>query len=135
MSQVTFDSVAFVARYPEFSAVSNARLASFFADATFYLSNSDDSPVQNLSRRTLLLNMLTAHVGKLTGALAADGQTLPVGRLSQASEGSVGASFEYATPVAGSAAWFAQTQYGASFWAATTALRAFRYIPAITVIR
>ena len=135
MSQVTFDPSAFVARYPKFAAVSTVRLGLFFDDATLYLSNSDDSPVQNLTRRASLLNMLTAHIGKLAGALSADGQTLPVGRLSQAAEGSVSASFEYATQTASSAAWYNQTQYGAQFWQATASLRAFRYISAFTVIR
>lgn len=129
MPAVTFDAAAFKARYPEFSAVSDALLGAYFVEAGLYLSNTDGSPVQNLTRRALLLNMITAHVAYLGGALSADGQPRPVGRVSQAAEGSVSASFDYVPATPGSGAWFQQTQYGAAFWQATTALRGMRYIP------
>lgn len=125
MAIVVFDPVAFKARYPEFSAVANATLSACFTEAGLYLSNKDASPVQDVTRRALLLNMLTAHVATLGGVLSADSKPLPVGRVSNASEGSVSAGFEYLTP--GTQAWFTQTQYGAAFWQATTALRGFRY--------
>lgn len=126
MTAIVFDPTAFKARYPEFAAVANATLGAYFTEAGMYLSNADTSPVQNVTRRAILLNMLTAHVAYIGGALSADGMPRPVGRLSQAGEGSVSASFENLTP--GSAAWFQQSQYGAAFWQATTALRGFRYI-------
>ena len=126
MTIVAFDPVAFKARYPEFAAVSNVLLSACFTEAGLYLSNTDASPVQSLPRRTLYLNMLTAHIAFMGGALSADGQPRPVGRVSQAGEGSVSASFDYGTP--GTQAWFIQTQYGASFWQATSSLRGFRYI-------
>ena len=125
MTAVVFDPVAFKARYPEFAAVADAMLGACFTESTLYLSNSDNSPVQNLTRRALLLNMLTAHVAYLGGKLSADGMPRPVGRTSSASEGSVSAGFEYLTP--GTHAWFTQTQYGAAFWQATSSLRGFRY--------
>lgn len=126
MAAVVFDPVAFKARYPEFAAVSNATLGACFTEAGLYLSNANNSPVQNVTRRALLLNMLTAHVAYIGGLLSADGMPRPVGRLSQAGEGSVSAAFENLTP--GSAAWFQQSQYGAALWQATTSLRGFRYI-------
>lgn len=125
MASVVFDPAVFKVRYPEFSAISDSQLDAYFTEATFYLSNANNSLVQNLQRRALLLNMLTAHVAFLGGVLSADGLPKPVGRLSQASEGSVSASFEGAP--AGSAQWYQQTQYGAAFWQATSALRGFRY--------
>lgn len=130
MTAVVFDPAAFKLRYPEFSAVSDVLLGLYFNEATLYLSNSDCSPVQNLTRRAMLLNMLVAHIAYLSGALnpgGASGGPAPVGRASSATEGSVSASLEYAVP--GTAAWFAQTQYGAAFWQATISLRSFRYIP------
>ena len=127
MTAVVFDPAAFKARYPEFAAVGDPTLAACFDEAGLYLSNSDNSPVQNLTRRATLLNMLTAHLAALGGALSSDGQPRPVGRISSATEGSVSASMEYLAP--GSSAWFAQTQYGAAFWQATSSLRGFRYIP------
>jgi Protein of unknown function (DUF4054) len=129
MAVATFNPVAFKARYPEFAAIDNSRLAAFFDEAGLYLSNTDASPVQDVTRRTTLLNMLTAHIAFIGGVLTADGQPRPVGRMSQASEGSVSASFEDVTPTPGSGAWFRQSQYGAAFWQATTNLRSFNYIP------
>ena len=131
MAAVVFDPTAFKARYPEFAAVADATLAACFTEAGLYLSNADNSPVQNLTRRATLFNMLTAHIAFIGGKLAADGMPRPVGRLSQAGEGSVSAAFEGPPP--GSAQWFQQSQYGASFWAATSSLRGFRYLPRATV--
>jgi len=125
MPAVTFSAAGFKARYPEFAAVADATLTAFFDEATMYLSNTD-SPVQSLTRRAVLFNMLTAHVAYLAGVLSADGMPRPVGRLASASEGSVSASFE--GPAPGTSAWFQQTQYGAAFWQATSAVRGFRYI-------
>lgn len=127
MAVVVFSPVAFKARYPEFAAVSDGLLSSCFDEAGLYLSNTDASPVQSIPRRTLMLNMLTAHVAYLGGALSADGQPRPVGRLSQAGEGSVSASFDYGEP--GSKAWYQQTQYGTAFLQATLSLRSFHYRP------
>ena len=126
MAVVVFDPAAFKARYPEFAAVADATLTACFTEAGLYLSNADNSPVQNVTRRTVLLNMLTAHIAFIGGKLSADGMPRPVGRVSQAGEGSVSAGFEYLTP--GTHAWFVQSQYGAAFWQVTTSLRGFRYI-------
>lgn len=132
MPAVVFDPAAFKARYPEFAAVADPTLAACFDEAGLYLSNSDNSPVQNLTRRATLLNMLTAHVAYIGGLLSADGMPRPVGRVSQASEGSVSATFEGVPPTPGSGAWFRQSQYGAAFWQATSSLRGMRYIPCPT---
>ena len=129
MPVVVFDPFAFKIRYPEFNNVPNNRLGMFFQEATLYLSNAPNSPVQCLSRRTTLLNMLTAHVAFLAGALSPTGQPAPVGRVSDATEGSVSVSLNYTEATPGSGPWFNQTQYGASFWQATTNLRGFKYIP------
>jgi hypothetical protein len=75
----------------------------------------------------MLLNMLVAHISSLSGDLSADGQAQPVGRVSQAAEGTVSASFEGVPPTPGTGAWFQQTQYGAAFWQATASLRGMRY--------
>lgn len=131
MGVVVFDPAAFKTRYPEFVSVSDALLTAFFTEAGLYLSNTDRSPVQNLTRRALLLNMLTAHIAWINGKLNGGGQPLPVGRTSSATEGSVSVSLEYMQP--GTQAWFVQSQYGAAFWQATTSLRGFRYRPRPTV--
>jgi hypothetical protein len=129
MAIAVFDPTQFLARYPEFSAVSITKLQAYFLEAGLYLNNTDCSPLCDVVRRGLLLNMLVAHISKLGGDLSADGQAMPVGRMSQAGEGTVSASFEYSTQTPGSKAWFDQTQYGAAFWQATVSLRSFRYSP------
>ena len=128
MAVAVFESAIFLARYPEFAAVSTTMLTALFDEAGLYLSNTDGSPVQDITRRGVLLNMLTAHLAFIGGALTADGQPRPVGRVSAASEGSVSASFEGVAPTPGSGVWFQQSQYGAAFWQATTNLRGMRYI-------
>jgi Protein of unknown function (DUF4054) len=131
MGIAVFNITDFLTRYPEFTAVNAAnpaRLPALFSDAgILYLNNTSASPVRNVARRTLLLYMLTAHQSFLSGDLTADGQPRPVGRVSQAAEGSVSASFEMNPPTAGSGPWYAQTPYGAAFWQATSAIRGFRY--------
>lgn len=134
MPAVAFSAAKFKTRYPEFSAVSSATLGECFTEATLYLANAD-RPVRNEARRLLLLNMLTAHIGYIGGLLSTDGMPRPVGRLSQASEGSVSASFDSVPATPGSGAWFAQSQYGSAFWQATTGLRSMRYISCPTTWR
>jgi hypothetical protein len=129
MAVAVFNLANFQARYPQFNAVSPTRLAALFVEAGLYLSNTDCSPIQDLGRRGMLLNMLVAHISSLSGDLSADGQAQPVGRVSQASEGTVSASFEMNAPTPGTGPWFQQTTYGAAFWAATANLRGMRYRP------
>lgn len=131
MAVAVFNVNQFLGRYPEFSAVNTAnplRLAALFQEAGLYLNNTDASPVCDVNRRGVLLNMLTAHISYLAGDLSSDGQARPVGRLSQATEGSVSATFESVPPTPGTGAWFQQSQYGAAFWQATTSLRGARYV-------
>jgi hypothetical protein len=105
-----------------------------FAEAGLYLNNTDCSIVQDVNLRTVLLNMITAHIAFLGGLLAADGQPRPVGRVSAANEGAVGASFDFTPATPGSGAWFQQSQYGAAFWQATTSYRGMRYFPQPTQV-
>lgn len=120
---VVFDSAAFVARYPEFSAMGAPVLQMYFNEATIYLDNSASSIVPDVSIRAVYLNMLTAHIASINGNGKPSGV---VGRVASASEGGVSASMAYAAPT-GSRAWFDQTQYGASFFQATRSYRTLRY--------
>lgn len=131
MGVVAFDPAAFKARYPEFGAVLDATLAACFAEAGLYLANTDSSPVSNLTRRALLLNMLTAHIATLNGVAAPGTGPAPVGRVASGMQGAVQATFDYGS--IGSEKWYAQTQYGVAFWQATLNLRRFQYIARPTV--
>jgi hypothetical protein len=125
---VVFDIAAFRARYPEFSTVLDATLTAYFSEAGLYLSNTDSSVVKDVIIRAILLNMLTAHIAALNSGVNGQAPSGIVGRISQASEGSVSVSADMGPP-SGSAAWFLQTEYGASFWQASASFRTFRYIP------
>lgn len=128
MTAVVFDAAAFKVRYPAFAMASDALLTEFFNEATLYLSNSDCSPVSDVVRRAMLLNMITAHIGALNGAISGgNNMAAPVGRLTNATEGTVSVSYTFDSPGA-AAAWYSQTQYGAAFWQATSSLRGFRYV-------
>lgn len=128
MSVVVFGPDMFVARYPEFAGVPLDTLAMYFDEATIYLSNAESSPVQDLSRRAVLLNMVTAHLAALNFGVNGAAASPLVGRITAATEGSVSVTVD-AGAVSGSAAWFMQSKYGAAYWQATINLRGFRYIP------
>ena len=129
MATVTFDPAAFVVRYPEFSSVAQSLLTMYFSEATIYLDNTDASRVVDIGQRTILLNMLTAHVAALNGSGAnGNGAQGIVGRINSGTEGSVSASAEFATPANGTQAYYFQTSYGAAYWAATARYRTMQYV-------
>ena len=126
MPAVSFDLAAFRARYPELSAVSDSLLGAYFSEAGLYLDNTDNSRITDLTQRSVLLNLLTAHIAAVNGS--GTGQVNSPGRISSASEGGVSVSYD-AMPAgaSGMQAWLQQTQYGASFWALTARYRSFLY--------
>jgi hypothetical protein len=128
MPSVAFDSASFLARYPEFNTLGTPLLQAYFDEATIYLNNTDTSPVIDLGIRSVLLNMLTAHVAAINSGVGGQPASQLVGRISQASEGSVSVSADMG-PVTGSSAWYLQTKYGAAYWQATANYRSFRYVP------
>jgi hypothetical protein len=131
---VTFDYTAWIARYPEFAQsggtqpVTPAQAQAFFNEATMYLRNDGGGPVNTAAAQSTLMNMVTAHVAALNANLANGQPTSPlVGRISSANEGSVSVTVDF-TPE-NAEQWFAQTKYGAAFWAATRAYRMMIYVP------
>lgn len=128
MAVVSFDIAAFRARYPEFQAVNDALLEQYFIEATIYLNNTDASPVTDADQRSILLNMLVAHIAQLNLIVNGKVANPLVGRIDSASEGSVSVHADMGT-VSAAAAWFMQTKYGAAYWQATAPFRSFRYVP------
>lgn len=128
---VVFDYSAWQTRYPELAISADQGLAQlYFNEACLYLDNSPGSIVTDASvggQRSTLLNMLVAHLADLYSGVNGEDPSPLVGRLSRVSEGSVSGSVELKVP--NSAAWFAQTKYGLSYWAATMAFRTARYVP------
>ncbi|EUL97509.1 DUF4054 domain-containing protein [Klebsiella aerogenes] len=128
MGVVVFDVEKFRQRYPEFSSVSPELLTDYFNEATIYLDNTDQSRVQDVAQRAVLLNMLTAHIAKLNSGSNGTAASDLVGRISSASEGSISVSADMG-PVSGSEAWYLQTKYGAAYWTATAPYRTMQYVP------
>lgn len=129
---VTFSYSSWQARYPEFNATVSQQAAQLcFNEAELYLNNSTWSRVLDGSvggQRSMLLNMVTAHIAKLYFGSSLGPASDAVGRLSDAAEGSVSVSLQYVNDMTAAEAWFAQTKYGASFWNATTIYRSAQYV-------
>ena len=119
MVAVVFDLAAWRARYPEFAAVWDATATSYFGEAGLYIDNTANSPITDDTvggQRSVLLNMLTAHIAALNSPINGQVSSSLVGRISGATEGSISVQTDYQVP--GSAAWFAQSKYGAAVWQA-----------------
>lgn len=125
MGVAVFNYSTWAARFPLLAADVNEALAtSYFSEATIYLDNTDCSLVTDMGQRLVMLNLIVAHIATLNGATA-NGL---VGRVSSASEGSVSVSVDFnARP--GSEQWYAQTPYGAQYWAMTAQYRTMQYVP------
>jgi hypothetical protein len=129
MTVFVFDYGAWILRFPEFSAaVSPPLAAAYFAEATLYVSNDDCSRVQDATQRALILNLTTAHIAALNAPVNEGESQSLVGRISNASEGSVSVATELKTP--DSAAWWAQTKYGLQAWQAMRPFCMGVYVPA-----
>jgi hypothetical protein len=116
-------------RYPELAASVPQPLAQqYFAEATLYCDNTPCSIVTDLTMRTMLLNMVTAHIAALNAPLNGQASSPLVGRINSATEGSVSVGTQLDMPP-GSAQWFAQTKYGLAYWQATAQFRTMRYVP------
>lgn len=131
MGVAVFDYAKWIARFPALvSDVPEPTAEEYFTEATVYLDNTDSSLVADVAQRLLLLNLLVAHIAILNGAgpggaAAAGGM---VGRISNASEGSVSITADFkAQP--GSEQWYAQTPPGAQYWAMTAQYRTMQYVP------
>ena len=129
MAVVVFDPTGFVAQFPEFASLSTEVLTGCFSQATLFCNNTGASVVTDLSTRTQLLWLLTAHLAKLFYGTNCEAPSDLVGRVALAKEGTVHVSADIGPP-SGSAAWYNQTRYGAMYWAATVRYRTMRYVPA-----
>lgn len=138
---VTFDYATWITRYPEFVNVAQPLAQEYFNEAGLYCANDTCNPAFCIL--STLLNMLTAHIAWLNAPRDASGNpsstgTLPapaiVGRISNASEGSVSVAAEYESSGSPSDAFFTQTKYGAAFWQATAQFRTMRYGARPTIV-
>ena len=134
MAIVVLDYAHWQRRYPELALwVSLPMYETLFELAQLYCDNTPGSkikydPDNNIYTRQTLLELMTSHLAALNAPL--DGQPSPtlVGRINSAMEGSVSVGTEY--PILPGQEWYAQSKYGAMFWAATQQYRRARYYPA-----
>lgn len=137
MSVVTFVYADWIAIYPQFSTTVNSAQGSVcFDQAELYCANTEGAIVPydtNVSppvtTRLSILYLLTAHIAQLQYGCVMGGTLVPagplVGRVSSVTQGSVSVSTEMKGPE--SAAWFNQTQWGASVYQAMAQFRTARY--------
>jgi hypothetical protein len=137
MSTVTITAALplFRARYPEFVTLSDATVGVCFLEASLYCTALDTSPITDQTNRTLILNMLAAHVAMLNFGSNGNSPSDLVGRISNASEGSVSVATDMgSSPAAGLKAWYLQTKYGAAYWQATLQYRGARWVGTSNVL-
>lgn len=129
---------AWVARYPEFTDVASGAYDLYFAEAGLFCRNDGSGPVTTAAAQSALMQMLTAHIAALYIQSQGDpspgeakNANTPVGRISDASQGSVSVRVDWPSAADSSAMekWLSQTKYGAEYWAATLVYRQMRYRP------
>lgn len=133
---VSFDYAAWVAQYGEFAAVPQPLVEANFVIATTMQRNDGGGPVNNATVQAVALNLLTAHITALysqsqndpTPGAPKDASGM-VGRISNASQGSVSAQADYGTTTSEQMAWAVQTKYGAQWWAMLAPYRRMHYLP------
>lgn len=114
-------------RYPELAVSVSENLATlYFQEACLYCDNTPFSPVCDLQQRALFLGMITAHIAALNAAINGQAPSPLVGRISDATEGSISVKVELNTRP-GSEQWYAQTRYGYAFWTASARFRRMQY--------
>ncbi len=126
---VVFSAPEFVTMFPPFSAVPAPALQANFNLACLQMQNSAASVVQDAPTRLYYLYLITAHITALLNGVNGQAPSGVVGRISSATQGSVSLSAEWAASVSNSAAYYMQTQWGATYWQSTVSYRTARYIP------
>ena len=132
---IVFNYQTWITRYPEFTQI-NVNLAElYFAEACLYVDNTGLGPIKDPNTLAIVLNMTTAHIAALNAPKIADQynsmgtESSPlVGRITNASEGSVSVAVEMPQQPA-TAAWWNQTKYGAAAYQFLMQFRTAIYVP------
>ena len=135
---VSFSYAAWIALFPqfgastpEFTALTEQQVVGVILPlAEQYCRNDGGGPVTNANVQTQLLNLMVAHIAQLLFGSSRQPASSVVGRVSNASEGSVAVSVEF--PTTPTNAWYVQTQYGAAYWQLILPYRLGRYVPKVT---
>lgn len=127
------DYTAWTKLFPEFlPTITLPMYTLYFGAACMMVDNTDCSRIQAgapLFQRDNILAMTTAHVAKILGGSNGAPASGLVGRISDATEGTVSVSAEWASQVSAQSAWWLQTPYGAMAWQALAPFRTMVYVP------
>jgi hypothetical protein len=136
---VTFDLQTFLGLFPEFTPLSQGFLNAMFMRATgSIIANAVTNPANNDGNLAYLIYLVTAHLawlncqkdvnGQPTAQTSAQQASQQVGRISQATQGSVSVTLEWpGNDPSAQEKFLVQTRYGAEYWAATAQYRTAQY--------
>jgi len=125
---VAFSYAGFVAQFPEFAYLTSDQVQIWWNVASSQHMGGAGNHVCDPTQQTNLLNFLTAHYVKIFGPPPASGGSNDlVGRISNASEGSVSVQAELPQDIPQGSAFYTQTKYGLAYWSMTAPYRTFRY--------
>lgn len=120
---VVFNPAEFRLLYPSITAT-DEQLEMYFAMAETFLDNTECSIVKDLDARKTMLYLLVAHIAVLSQQ-AENGNPV-VGRISNATEGTVSVGLDYGT-MGNNERWYLQTPWGAMYWQLTKKYRSMVY--------
>lgn len=120
---VVFDPAEFRLLYPSIAAT-DEQLEMYFAMAETFLDNTECSIVKDLDARKTMLYLLVAHIALLSQQ-AENGNPV-VGRISNATEGTVSVGLDYGT-MGNNERWYLQTPWGAMYWQMSKKYRSMVY--------
>ena len=141
---VTFSLETWQAMFPEFSPLSAAQGAAYFARACLICWNATANPIFCTGNLAALLYLMTSHIAWLSCPKDANGNPAAtgtpasqlVGRINQASEGSVSVGVEWNAGGSSNemAAYLNQTRYGSEYYFQTAQFRTARYVARPTIV-
>lgn len=129
---ITYTYAEWIAVYPQFTTtVSSAAFdTTVYMLAQQYCVNDGSGPVTTSAIQTTLMGLMCSHIAQLLFGSSTQPVSPLVGRVNSASEGSVSVGVDMPAATNATQGWLYQTQYGASYWAATSPYRTMRYVPA-----
>jgi hypothetical protein len=120
--------------FPELAQTVTQQVATeYFAAACYLCDNTDCGPVPAGApayQRDTFLNYITAHLAALFSPIGNAPNASPlVGRISNATEGSVSVEAQLVNNPSDQMAFFMQTKYGLMYWTMSGAYRTGIYVP------
>jgi len=131
MSVVVFSYTDFIAQFPNLASVGPTLLGMYFTMAGDFVNNTDCSIVPDCppqaGLRTRVLYLTTAHLATIFATINGQSPSGLVGRVSDATEGSVSVATNLDIASQG-AQWWLQSPYGFAAWQALAPFRTALYI-------